>query len=164
MQSHQQYLQLKGRVEDLQRWQRNILGEDLGSLSCKDLDQLEKQLDTTLKHIRSTRTQITIDQLSDLQRKEKMLSEANKDLWCKREEGKHATHQVWATGANVQSQGHEFFQALQLQPTLEIGFESDQIAGPSASTYLPPRWLARDRLDFCSPSPENEIGEVRYML
>jgi hypothetical protein len=34
---------------------RNLLGEDLGSLGVKDLEHLEKQLDSSLRHIRSTR-------------------------------------------------------------------------------------------------------------
>lgn len=34
---------------------RNLLGEDLGPLTGKELDTLEKQLDVSLKHIRSTR-------------------------------------------------------------------------------------------------------------
>jgi hypothetical protein len=34
---------------------RNLLGEDLGSLGVKELDQLEKQIDSSLSHIRSTR-------------------------------------------------------------------------------------------------------------
>nr|GEZ68897.1 AP2/B3 transcription factor family protein [Tanacetum cinerariifolium] len=33
----------------------NLLGEDLGPLNCKELEFLEKQLDTSLKHIRSAR-------------------------------------------------------------------------------------------------------------
>jgi hypothetical protein len=32
---------------------RNILGEDLGPLSLKELEQLENQIETSLKHIRS---------------------------------------------------------------------------------------------------------------
>ena len=34
---------------------RNLLGEDLESLGIKELEQLEKQLDSSLRHIRSTR-------------------------------------------------------------------------------------------------------------
>lgn len=34
---------------------RNLLGEDLGPLSSKDLEQLERQLDSSLKHVRSTK-------------------------------------------------------------------------------------------------------------
>ncbi|URD81646.1 ACT domain [Musa troglodytarum] len=67
--SRQEYLKLKARLEALQRSQRNLLGEDLGSLSIKELDYLEKQLDMSLKEIRSTRTQQMLDQLTDLQRR-----------------------------------------------------------------------------------------------
>lgn len=34
---------------------RNLLGEDLGPLNSKDLESLERQLDMSLKQIRSTR-------------------------------------------------------------------------------------------------------------
>ncbi|MQL94783.1 hypothetical protein Taro_027458, partial [Colocasia esculenta] len=51
---YQEYLRLKGRVETLQRSQRNLLGEDLGSLNTGELEQLESQLEMSLKHIRST--------------------------------------------------------------------------------------------------------------
>lgn len=34
---------------------RNLLGEDLGPLSSRELEQLERQLDASLKQIRSTR-------------------------------------------------------------------------------------------------------------
>ncbi|CAK7326237.1 unnamed protein product [Dovyalis caffra] len=49
---YQEYLKLKGRVDGLQRSQRNLLGEDLGNLDTKELDQLENQLDSSLKQIR----------------------------------------------------------------------------------------------------------------
>ncbi|CAL2230694.1 unnamed protein product [Prunus armeniaca] len=78
--SQQEYLKLKARYEALQRNQRNLLGEDLGPLSSKELESLERQLDMSLKQIRSTRTQCMLDQLTDLQRKEHMLNEANKTL------------------------------------------------------------------------------------
>ncbi|PON32793.1 Transcription factor, partial [Parasponia andersonii] len=53
--SYQEYLKLKARVEVLQRSQRNLLGEDLGPLNSKELEQLENQLETSLRHIRSTK-------------------------------------------------------------------------------------------------------------
>jgi len=53
--SRNEYLKLKAKVDNLQRTQRNLLGEDLGSLGVKELDQLEKQIDSSLSHIRSTR-------------------------------------------------------------------------------------------------------------
>ncbi|KAK7861549.1 mads-box protein cmb1 [Quercus suber] len=67
--SYQEYLKLKAKAEALQHTQRNLLGEELEHLSAKELDQLEHQLDQTLKQIRSTKTQFLLDQLSDLQKK-----------------------------------------------------------------------------------------------
>uniref|UniRef100_A0A453IN04 Uncharacterized protein n=2 Tax=Aegilops tauschii subsp. strangulata TaxID=200361 RepID=A0A453IN04_AEGTS len=55
--NYQEYLKLKTRVEFLQSSQRNILGEDLGPLSMKELDQIENQIDASLKHIRSKKVE-----------------------------------------------------------------------------------------------------------
>ncbi|TYH04282.1 hypothetical protein ES288_A09G285400v1 [Gossypium darwinii] len=59
--SYQEYLKLKARVEVLQTSQRNLLGEDLGPLDSKELDQLEHQLEASLKQIRSTKVQAMLD-------------------------------------------------------------------------------------------------------
>ncbi|KAI3930011.1 hypothetical protein MKW98_004165 [Papaver atlanticum] len=154
--SHQEYLKLKARVEALQRSQRNLLGEDLGPLSGKELEFLEKQLDSSLKQIRSTRTQYMLDQLTDLQRREQMLSEANKSLRRRLEEGAQATQQQWDMQHGVgysrqQQSGHQaadhnetFFQPIECQPTLQIGYhQQDQItvAQGAPMSYMP-GWLA----------------------
>ncbi|XP_055819274.1 MADS-box protein J2 [Solanum dulcamara] len=84
--NYNEYVRLKARVELLQRSQRNLLGEDLGTLNSKELEQLEHQLDASLKKIRSKKTESMLDQLADLQQKEQMLAEANKQLRNKLEE------------------------------------------------------------------------------
>ncbi|XP_060172610.1 MADS-box protein J2-like [Lycium barbarum] len=84
--NYHEYVRLKARVELLQKSQRNLLGEDLGSLNSKELEQLEYQLDASLKQIRSKKTQSMLDQLADLQQKEQMLAETNKQLRSKLEE------------------------------------------------------------------------------
>ncbi|KAI3976677.1 hypothetical protein MKX01_008535 [Papaver californicum] len=53
--TYQDYLKLKARAEVLQQNNRNLQGEDLGPLSVKELDQLENQLEVSLKQVRSTR-------------------------------------------------------------------------------------------------------------
>nr|XP_018676547.1 PREDICTED: MADS-box transcription factor 1-like isoform X3 [Musa acuminata subsp. malaccensis] len=67
--TYQEYLKMKTRVDYLQRSQRNFLGQDLDALNIKELDQLENQIETSLRHIRSTKTQVIIDQLTDLKYK-----------------------------------------------------------------------------------------------
>ncbi|AQK80448.1 Agamous-like MADS-box protein AGL9-like protein, partial [Zea mays] len=90
--SRNEYLKLKARVDNLQGTQRNLLGEDLESLGIKELEHLEKQLDSSLKHIRSTRTQHMVDQLTELQKKEQMFCEANK---CLRRRGGRGAPPRW---------------------------------------------------------------------
>nr|O65874.1 RecName: Full=MADS-box transcription factor 1 [Pisum sativum]CAA11258.1 MADS-box transcription factor [Pisum sativum] len=149
--SQQEYLKLKARYESLQRSQRNLMGEDLGPLSSKDLETLERQLDSSLKQIRSTRTQFMLDQLGDLQRKEHLLCEANRAL-RQRMEG----YQINSLQLNLSAedmgygrhhQGHthgdELFQVqpIECEPTLQIGYHQGDpgsvvTAGPSMNNYM----------------------------
>ncbi|XVE78579.1 hypothetical protein DITRI_Ditri13aG0157300 [Diplodiscus trichospermus] len=137
--SYREYLKLKGRHEALQRTQRNLLGEDLGPLNSKELEQLEHQLDSSLKQVRSIKTQYMLDQLSDLQNKEQMLMEANRALSIKLEEisARNQFQASWEGGeqsvtfSNQQAQSQGLFQPLECNPTLQIGYNpvaSDQIA------------------------------------
>ncbi|KAK8657399.1 hypothetical protein V6N13_035640 [Hibiscus sabdariffa] len=139
--SQQEYLRLKVRCEALQRTQRNLLGEDLGPLSSRELESLEKQLQSSLKLVRSLRTQHMVDQLTDLQRKEHMLNEANRTLQQRLVEG----YQVNSLQLNPnpdQPQAHGFFHPLESEPTLYIGYQPDPAsaaataAGPSVNNYL----------------------------
>nr|QOC60035.1 SEP3-family transcription factor TM5 [Solanum corneliomulleri] len=145
--SQQEYLKLKGRYEALQRSQRNLLGEDLGPLNSKELESLERQLDMSLKQIRSTRTQLMLDQLTDYQRKEHALNEANRTLKQRLMEGSRLNLQ-WQPNAQdvgygrqtTQTQGDGFFHPLDCEPTLQIGYQNDPItvggAGPSVNNYM----------------------------
>ncbi|CAN1838767.1 MADS-box protein CMB1 [Linum perenne] len=75
--NYQDYLKLKEEVEVLKRSQRHLLGEELGNLGARELDQLENQLDGSLKQIRLIKTQSIADQLSNLKQK---LEETNAAL------------------------------------------------------------------------------------
>ncbi|XP_004507288.1 agamous-like MADS-box protein MADS2 isoform X2 [Cicer arietinum] len=140
--SYREYLKLKARFESLQRTQRNLLGEDLGPLGTKDLEQLEHQLDSSLKQVRSTKTQFMLDQLADLQNKEHMLVDANRSLNMKLEEinSRNQYRQTWEAGDQSMAYGTQnphsqsFFQPLDCNPTLQIG--SDYRYSPVASDQL----------------------------
>nr|AEX58640.1 AGL2-2 [Epimedium sagittatum] len=150
--SYQEYLRLKARVDFLQQSQRNLLGEELGSLNTKELDQLEHQLEISLTQVRSTKTQGMLDQLSDLQKKEEMLHEANnslkKELDESRAENPHRP--FWETGQQShpfnyqQTQTEEFFYPLQCNSNLRMGLnpvvpEQIQVAAPvqNANGFIP---------------------------
>ncbi|KAK4774826.1 hypothetical protein SAY86_009761 [Trapa natans] len=80
---------IKARVEVLQKNQRNLMGEDLDCLSLRELQNLEQQLDSGLKHIRSKKNQLMHESIAELQRKDKALQEQNNLLAKKvKEKGK----------------------------------------------------------------------------
>ncbi|XWS36851.1 hypothetical protein CRYUN_Cryun20dG0121200 [Craigia yunnanensis] len=153
--SYREYLKLKTRYEALQRTQRNLLGEDLGPLNSKELEQLERQLDSSLKHVRSIKTQYMLDQLSDLQNKEQMLMEANRALSIKLDEisTRNQFQASWEAGeqsvsfSNQQTQSQGLFQPLECNPTLQIGYNpvaSDQIAATTHAQQVNgfiPGWM-----------------------
>ncbi|KAI3467215.1 hypothetical protein Pfo_023878 [Paulownia fortunei] len=75
-----EYSKLRARIDLLQRNHRHYMGEDLDSMSLKDLQNLEQQLDTALKNIRSRKNQLLYDSISELQQKEKAIQEQNSML------------------------------------------------------------------------------------
>nr|KJB10558.1 hypothetical protein B456_001G207300 [Gossypium raimondii] len=154
--SYREYLKLKARYEELQRTQRNLLGEDLGPLNSKELEQLEHQLESSLKHVRSTKTQYMLDQLSELQNKEQMLMETNRALSIKLEEvsARNQFRVSWEGGeqsvafTNQQAQSMGLFQPLECNPTLQIGYcnpvASDQMAATTHAQQVNgfiPGWM-----------------------
>jgi hypothetical protein len=49
-------------------------------MDVNELEHLERQVDASLRQIRSTKARSMLDQLSDLKTKEEMLLETNRDL------------------------------------------------------------------------------------
>nr|AGT20513.1 SEP3 [Brassica oleracea var. viridis] len=154
--SQQEYLKLKERYDALQRTQRNLLGEDLGPLSTKELESLERQLDSSLKHIRALRTQFMLDQLNDLQSKERMLAETNKTLRLRLADGYQMPlqlnpnpedHDYGRHQQHEHSHHQAFFQPLECEPILQMGCQGQQDhgmgAGPSVNNYML-GWLPYD--------------------
>ncbi|RZC61024.1 hypothetical protein C5167_022779 [Papaver somniferum] len=115
--TYQDYLKLKARAEVLQQNNRNLQGEDLGPLSVNELEQLENQLEVSLKQVRSTRTRYMFDHLTELQQKEQLLREANKSLNKKKMDEDKAEIDLqlsWQAGEQRRQQQVDDHRALQL--------------------------------------------------
>nr|BAD93167.1 MADS-box transcription factor GbMADS3 [Ginkgo biloba] len=65
------------RIEILEATQRQMLGECLASCSMKELNHLENQVERGLNHIRARKTEILMEQIEQLKRKERFLTEEN---------------------------------------------------------------------------------------
>ncbi|CAN1839970.1 MADS-box protein EJ2 [Linum perenne] len=139
--NYQEYLKLKARVEILQQSQRNLLGEDLGSLNTKELEQLEHQLEFSLKHIRSTKTQFMLDQLTELHNKEQDLLETNKALRRKLEESsvEIPLRVAWEAAAGGNSHNIPYTH-LQLLPSQHQQHQHQhvQVHHPSSEAFFHP--------------------------
>ncbi|CAL4906520.1 unnamed protein product [Urochloa decumbens] len=63
------YIKMRSRIEALQKSQRNLMGEQLESLTFRELQQLEHQIDTALRNIRSRKERFLVEQNSILEKK-----------------------------------------------------------------------------------------------
>ncbi|KAF2921114.1 hypothetical protein DAI22_07g006200 [Oryza sativa Japonica Group] len=75
-----EYRKLKAKIETIQKCHKHLMGEDLESLNLKELQQLEQQLESSLKHIISRKSHLMLESISELQKKERSLQEENKAL------------------------------------------------------------------------------------
>ncbi|KAJ0722330.1 putative transcription factor, K-box [Helianthus annuus] len=70
-----------GRVSSCLGWMKwHYMGEDIESLSLKEIQNLEQQLDTGLKNIRTRKNQLLHESISELQKKGKAIQEQNTTL------------------------------------------------------------------------------------
>ncbi|KAJ0252881.1 Agamous-like MADS-box protein AGL3 [Hirschfeldia incana] len=126
---YQDYLNLKSRVEILQHSQRHLLGEEIAGMGVNELEQLERQVDASLRQIRSTKARFMLDQLSDLKTKEEILLETNRDLKRKLEESDATplTQSLWGASSSAEhSQQQQLQQGMSSYqtnvPTQEADF------------------------------------------
>nr|CAX65663.1 GSQUA5 protein [Gerbera hybrid cultivar] len=138
-----EHAKLKSRTELLQKTQRHFMGEELDSLSLKELQNLEQQLDTALKHIRLRKNQLMFESISVLQKKDKALQNQNNFLSKKVKE----VEKELAQQPPLEQQNPENMSSFQFSAYISIGCgeggdgavaEMEKQAQPSTS--MPP-WM-----------------------
>ncbi|XP_010272601.1 PREDICTED: MADS-box protein SOC1-like [Nelumbo nucifera] len=82
------------KIELLEVSKRKLLGENLGSCSLEELQQIENQLERSLTTIRARKTQLFREQIEDLKEKERLLDEENAVLRkkCGGQKMEHPNH------------------------------------------------------------------------
>ncbi|KAJ9567336.1 hypothetical protein OSB04_003395 [Centaurea solstitialis] len=127
-----EHAKLKARIEILQKTQRHLMGEDLDSLSLKELQNLEQQLDMALKHIRLKKNQVMTESISQLQKKAKELLDQNNLLSkqikeMEKEIGEH----------DLEHQSHDMMASCQLG--ICDAYHGGQVGGADGEVEQNPR-------------------------
>ncbi|CAD5193651.1 MADS-box transcription factor 6-like [Musa acuminata AAA Group] len=147
----QEMSKLKAKFESLQRSQRHLLGEDLGPLSVKELQQLERQLESALSQARQRKSQLILEQMEELRKKERHLGEINKQLRDQIEvEGAtlKAFQGSWCSDAMIGSN------AFAAQPSHSAGMDREPMLRIGYHQFVPAD----------AAIPRNPIGENNFML
>lgn len=71
---------LKAKIEVLEKNIRHYVGEELDELNLRELQNVEQQLETALKRLRTKKNQVMHESISELHKKEKALQERNNSL------------------------------------------------------------------------------------
>ncbi|KAG9158377.1 hypothetical protein Leryth_013127 [Lithospermum erythrorhizon] len=130
---------LRQQLQNLQESHRRMMGEELSGLSIKELQNLENQMETSLRGIRMRKEQMFYDEIQDLNRKGNLIHQENVELYKKidllKRENQEMNKKVYGTKDTNGTQSNGF-----LANRLSIGDD------PSEPVHL----------QLCQPQQDND--------
>ncbi|KAL5226182.1 hypothetical protein ABZP36_012821 [Zizania latifolia] len=126
------HMKLRSRIEALKKSQRNLLGQQLDSLTLREVHQLEHQIDISLRNIRSRKNILLLNSISELRQKERLLMEKNTILEKEKAERDTSLHRSCQAAPTEAA-------AASVVPNLNICYVDDDSDEPG-SVMAPPAW------------------------
>ncbi|KAI3704715.1 hypothetical protein L1987_74942 [Smallanthus sonchifolius] len=134
---------LKARIEVLEKNIRHYVGEDLEQLNLRELQNVEQQLDTALKRIRTKKNQVMHESISELHKKEKALRDTNNSLSKKLKENEKNSEQPCSMPQLPQPHSVPSF-ATTSGPFMGAAMREEGLAQTHpVSTTMMPLWMIR---------------------
>ncbi|XP_034676444.1 MADS-box transcription factor 23-like isoform X4 [Vitis riparia] len=121
---------LRQQLQHLQENHRQMMGEELSGLSVKDLQNLENQLEMSLRGVRMKKDQILIDEIQELNQKGNLLHNENVELYKK----KNFTSQVYGTREVNGTNKNAFTNGLSIGEDLHVPIHL-QLCQPQQQNY-----------------------------
>ncbi|XP_076886502.1 agamous-like MADS-box protein FUL-L isoform X1 [Bidens hawaiensis] len=134
---------LKAKIEVLEKNIRHYAGEELDQLNLRDLQNVEHQLETALKRIRTKKNQVMHESISELHKKERTLQERNNSLSKKLKENEKNSEQQNSRLELPQPQSVPSF-GTSSGPIIGAAMREEELAQTHAvSTTVMPLWMIR---------------------
>ncbi|KAM0006618.1 putative transcription factor MADS-MIKC family [Helianthus debilis subsp. tardiflorus] len=134
---------LKARIEVLEKNIRHYVGEELEQLNLRDLQNVEQQIETALKRIRTKKNQVMHESISELHKKERALQERNNSLSKKLKENEKTGEQQNSRLQLPQPHTVPSF-GTSSGPFIGAAMREEELAQTNtASTTIMPLWMIR---------------------
>ncbi|XP_022964204.1 MADS-box protein SOC1 isoform X2 [Cucurbita moschata] len=118
--NHEEAATLMKKIEQLEVSKRKMLGEDLGSCSIDELQQVELQLEKSVCKIRARKVEVFEEQIKQLKHKEKLLEAENAKLLEKWESEAEGVKEV-ERGENLMNYAESSSPSSEVETELFIG-------------------------------------------
>ncbi|XP_057846660.2 MADS-box transcription factor 23 isoform X2 [Cryptomeria japonica] len=135
---------LKHQVEQLQLWQKHMMGEQISNLGMKDLQQLERQMEVGMSRIRARKDQILLDRIDEIEMKHL------EEIEMKEQENQNLRRQLEEASKNPLT--------VEQRPTTFLEFR------PLQARDSPPAVIARPLAAHNSSSEESETSQTSLHL
>ncbi|WOH05575.1 hypothetical protein DCAR_0624994 [Daucus carota subsp. sativus] len=137
----QEASKLRREIKALQNSNRNIVGEGLGSLTFKELKNLEGKLEKAITKIRSRKNETLFAEIELMQKREIELQHANMYLRAKISENERVQQHMSLMPGGGSSHSHHQYHQQSMAPDSEPAYNHD------ARNFLPVNLLQPDHHD-----------------